>query len=141
MDTQSLREAPYGQAPQAEPRRLFTAGGLWLAENAATGAVRIGLSDVVQRAVGPVLYVELPERGMSISAGDELANVETAGADLSLPSPVGGTVVNLNVALAQAPELINQDPYDEGWLVDLRPDAWPIEGLLDERAYTALVGD
>ncbi len=141
MDTQFLEEAPASLASEAERRRFYTAGGLWLARNAATGTVRVGLSHVVQRAAGPVLYVELPERGLSIGAGDELANIETAEADLSLPSPVGGTVVALNAALARAPELINRDPYDAGWLVDLRPDAWPIEGLLDERMYAALIGD
>ncbi len=141
MDTQSLQKAPESPASEAERKRLYTAGGLWLARNAATGAIRVGLSDVVQRAAGPVLYVELPERGMSIDAGDELANIETAEADLSLTFPVGGTIVALNTALAQAPELINQEPYEAGWLVDLHPDEWPIAGLLDERAYSDLIGE
>ncbi len=141
MGNQDRHKMGGSPPPAVESGRLYTAGGLWLAHNAVTGAVRIGLSDAAQRAAGPILYVELPERGMSLEADDELANIETAEAGVSLPVPAGGTVLALNTALAQAPDLINRSPYDEGWLVELRPACWPVEGLLDEKAYAALAGD
>jgi glycine cleavage system H protein len=119
--------------------RLYTEAGLWLARAADTGLVRAGLSDFRQQSSGDVAFVELPDAGRSVQRGEEFIDVETVKLDLSLPAPFDATVTAVNGALAGEPELINQDPYGAGWLVELEPAAWPAEGLLDAGAYLALM--
>jgi glycine cleavage system H protein len=116
---------------------FYTEDGLWISWDEAARTARLGLSDYKRRTTGDVTYIELPERGMDLATGDELANVETENADISVAVPLAGTVLALNDALAENPALINQDPYGAGWLVDLRPEAWPISGLFDAPAYVA----
>ena len=80
-----------------------------------------------------------PRSGTRLAAGDDLANIETIKVDLAVPAPSAGEVVAVNEALADAPELINQDPYGAGWLVELKPAVWPAPGLLDAEAYLAVM--
>ena len=68
-----------------------------------------------------------------------LASIETVKVDLAVPAPFDGVVAGVNAALQDEPELINQDPYGAGWLVELRPAAWPVAGLLDAEAYLAVM--
>ncbi len=117
------------------PGRLYTQDGLWVAWDEPERLARLGLSDYRRKMLGDITFVELPERGMALAAGDELANIETANIGISLPVPFTGTVLALNQALAETPDIVNQDPYGDGWLIDLRPETWPVPGLLDAQAF------
>ncbi len=117
------------------PGRLYTEDGLWVAWDEPQRLARLGLSDYRRQMLGEITFVELPERGMALAGDDEVANIETANIDLSLPAPFAGTVLAVNQALAEAPEAVNQDPYGAGWLVDLRPEVWPVPGLLDAQSF------
>ncbi len=119
--------------------RLYTQDGLWVAWDELQRLARLGLSDYRRQTLGEITFVELPERGMALAAGDEVANIEAADSDISLPAPFAGTVLALNQALAESPDVLNQDPYGAGWLIDLRPEAWPVPGLLDAGAFLASI--
>lgn len=117
----------------------YTGSGLWLAGPDEAGAVRVGLTDFMQQSSGDIAFVELPQAGRRVETGGELANIETVKVDVGLASPCAGVILAVNEALDATPELINEDPYGAGWLVDVQPDAWPIPGLLDPPAYLALM--
>jgi glycine cleavage system H protein len=100
------------------------------------GSVTVGISDHAQDALGDVVFVELPEIGAQLGAGDEAGVVESVKAASDIYAPVGGEVVAINSALEDAPETINGDPYGEGWLFRLRVDDEAELGqLLDATAY------
>jgi glycine cleavage system H protein len=94
---------------------LYTEDDLWV--NAKNGAIQIGVSDFLQRRGGDIVFVELPRIGYKVAHGEELAQLETIKAVISLKSPMNGTVTEANSELADKPEKINEDPYGEGWLV------------------------
>jgi len=104
-----------------------------------SGIARLGLSDYRQQSSGDVAFVSLPPIGKQVTAGKELSTVETIKVDLEVPAPFNGEIVAVNEALEDAPELINQDPYGKGWLVDVRPAVWPVASLLDAPAYLAVM--
>ncbi len=118
---------------------LYTALGAWLCADEAAGIVRVGLTDFMQQSSGDIAFAELPPASARIEAGGEIAAIETVKVDIAITSPCAGAVVAVNDALAESPELINQDPYGAGWLLDLKPDAWPVDGLLDAKAYLAVM--
>jgi glycine cleavage system H protein len=118
---------------------LYTDAGLWVSRDAGTGRTRVGLSDFRQQSSGDVAFVELPAVGAAAKREEELASVETVKVDLEVPAPFDATVAAVNEALAGEPELINQDPYGAGWLIDLEPAAWPVTGLLDAATYLAVM--
>ena len=124
---------------RVKPGCMYTEAGVWAALDDATGLVRVGLTDFRQQSSGDVVFVELPAAGTRLAAGEDLANIETIKVDMAAPSPAAGEVIAVNEALADAPELINQDPYGAGWLVVLRPAIWPAPGLIDAEAYLALM--
>jgi glycine cleavage system H protein len=124
---------------RVKPGCLYTETGVWAALDDATGLVRVGLTDFRQQSSGDVVFVGLPAAGTRLAAREDLANIETIKVDLAVPAPAAGEVVAVNEALADAPELINQDPYGAGWLVALKPAIWPAPGLLDAEAYLALM--
>lgn len=99
--------------------RLFSPEGVWALwlHDQADGRVRVGLTDYLQQHSGDVAFAEGQPLGTQVSAGDEVGMIETIKANLSLPSPVDGTVVEVNPLLETTPEVINQDPYGAGWLV------------------------
>jgi len=102
------------------------------------GRVRIGITHYAQDALGDVVFVSLPELGMAVSAGESFGEVESTKSVSEIYAPVGGEVVGRNEALDSRPDLINQDPYGEGWLVEIAaPDA-DLSGLLDADAYRKL---
>lgn len=113
----------------------YTDAGLWLAPVGDAGPLRIGLTDFMQQSSGDIAFVALPKVGSRVEAGGELATIETVKVDLGLVSPGAGLITAVNEGLAEAPERINQDPYGDGWLVELQPDAWPLPGLLDAPTY------
>jgi glycine cleavage system H protein len=119
--------------------RLYTDAGTWLDHDAATGVVRIGVTDFMQQSSGDIAFAELTAVGTRVEAGGDLAAIETVKVDVGIPSPCAGVVAAVNPALADSPELINQDCYGAGWLVDFKPDDWPVEGLLDAEAYLSVM--
>jgi glycine cleavage system H protein len=118
---------------------LYTEAGLWVSLDEETGLARVGLSDFRQQSSGDVAFVELSPPGQKVRTGDDLANVETVKVDLAVSAPFDATVTATNDALDEAPELINQDPYSAGWLVELKPVVWPAAGLMDAPAYLAVM--
>jgi glycine cleavage system H protein len=100
------------------------------------GQVTVGITDHAQELLGDMVFVELPEVDSSVAAGDECAVVESVKAASDVYSPVSGTVVAINESLADAPELINEDPYGEGWMFRLQVSGTDqLDGLLDAAAY------
>lgn len=102
------------------------------------GVALIGITDHAQDAMGDLVYVELPDVGASLAAGDEAGVVESVKAASDIYAPVAGEVVEVNEKLEDEPELVNSDPYNDGWLFKLKvSDASELEGLLDADAYAA----
>jgi glycine cleavage system H protein len=104
------------------------------------GTVTIGISDHAQGLLGDLVYVELPEVGDSVEAGNGVAVVESVKAASDVYSPVSGEVISVNTALTEKPETINEDAYGEGWLFVVRPsDTGELEEMLDPDAYSELI--
>ncbi len=103
------------------------------------GTVTVGISDHAQDALGDVVYVEHPEHGQQVVAGDEAGVVESVKAASDIYAPVSGSVVAVNEALDDAPETVNQDPYGDGWFFKIQPDdIAELDELLDSEAYAEL---
>ncbi|MCU1503318.1 MAG: glycine cleavage system protein [Ilumatobacteraceae bacterium] len=101
---------------------------------------RVGITEYAQEALGDVVYVQVPELGTTVAAGDSFGEVESTKSVSDVYAPLSGTVVAVNDALADAPETINRDPYGSGWLCEIEiADASELEALLDADAYQALV--
>ena len=117
----------------------YTRSHEWL-RSLPDGSIEIGISDHAQAALGDLVFVEVPEAGRVLAAGDACAVVESVKAASDVYSPVSGEVLAGNDLLSKQPELINQDPYGQGWILRLRPsgDAGSA-GLLDATAYAAEV--
>lgn len=106
------------------------------------GTVTIGISDHAQAALGDVVYVELPELGSDVSIGVEAGVVESVKAASDIYSPVSGTVVAINEAIVDAPEMVNASPYDDGWFFRVKPsDITQLEDALDADGYRAEAGE
>jgi glycine cleavage system H protein len=102
------------------------------------GTVTVGISDHAQDALGDVVFVELPEPGASLAAGDEAGVVESVKAASDVYAPVSGEVVEVNEALEDAPETVNSDPYTDGWFFRLKiTDPSELENLLSAEDYDA----
>ena len=121
--------------------RLYTRDGLWVLPLApAAGArVRVGVTDYLQQHNGDLAFATVKRAGTRVGAGEELAEIETVKVNLSLPAPLSGTVVEVNPALEPTPEVINRDPYGEGWLAVVETTRLDAERgtLLDPAAYFA----
>lgn len=105
------------------------------------GAVRIGITHFAQDALGDIVYVSLPEVGTEIAAGDTVGELESTKSVSDVFSPVGGKVVARNDALDATPELVNSDPYGEGWLFEVAvSDTAEVEGLMDAATYQGTLG-
>ena len=105
----------------------------------ADGTLTVGISDHAQAALGDLVFVEVPEVGRQVTAGEAFAVVESVKAASDVYSPVSGEVIEANEALNATPELINQAPYGEGWIMKIRPsDAAELGKLLDATAYQAV---
>ena len=103
------------------------------------GTVTIGVSDHAQEALGDVVFVELPEVGVVLTAGDEAGVVESVKAASDIYAPVTGEVIAINELLEEAPETVNADPYVEGWFFKLKlEDKGELDNLLDSEAYAAI---
>jgi glycine cleavage system H protein len=103
---------------------------------AAEGVVRIGITDYAQEQLGDVVYVQLPEVGRKVDASDALGEVESTKSVSEIFAPVSGEVTAVNSELEDNPELINSDPYKDGWLVEIKlGDDSELDGLLDAGDY------
>jgi glycine cleavage system H protein len=102
--------------------------------------VRVGITDFAQDALGDVVYVDLPEVGAQVQAHQPLGEVESTKSVSDVYSPVSGTIVERNGSVDDRPELVNEQPYGDGWLVVIEtPDPAQIESLLDAAAYRQFV--
>jgi len=106
------------------------------------GTVVVGISDHAQAALGDMVFIELPEPGMSYDQGEPCAVVESVKAASDIYAPVSGEVIEANGALEDTPELVNTDPYVDGWLFKVKlSDPAEIDGLHDAEAYASLQED
>ncbi len=115
--------------------RLYSPDGVWvLAEG---NRVRVGFTDYLQQLNGDVAFAHIKPVGSKLATGDEIAEIETIKATVSMLAPVSGTLVEANPDLELSPELINQDPYGKGWLAIIGADDWEADNakLLDPQAY------
>jgi len=114
---------------------FYSAEGVWVKPEG--NRVRVGLSDFVQQRSGDVAFAEVKPAGTVLVAGAELANIETIKVTITYASPVDGKVLEVNPAVNEAPEAINQDPYGAGWLALIEVSDWESQRskLLDSQAY------
>ncbi|WDZ83171.1 glycine cleavage system protein GcvH [Micromonospora cathayae] len=113
----------------------YTAEHEWVVAD-DSGTVRVGITHYAQDALGDIVYVQLPDEGVAVAAGEPLGEIESTKSVSEIYAPVSGTVAARNEALGDTPELINTDPYGAGWLLEIRPDdPAAVEGLLTASAY------
>ena len=106
------------------------------------GTAVVGITDHAQGALGDLVFVEAPEVGSVVASGDAFGVVESVKAASDLLSPVGGEVLEVNSALDDTPEMVNTDPYGDGWLVRMQPsDASEMDSLMDAAAYEQFLED
>ena len=118
----------------------YTSDHEWVA--GGSPSVRVGITDFAQDALGDIVFVQLPEPGSAVTAGEALGEVESTKSVSEIYAPVSGTVAARNDRLADEPELINSDPYGDGWLVEITPaDGAAAEALLDADAYRTLTSE
>jgi glycine cleavage system H protein len=98
------------------------------------GSVRVGITDFAQDELGDVVFVELPDEGDEVDAEEAFGVVESIKAVSDIYAPVGGTVTGVNDDLVEQPELVNEDPYGDGWMIDLDTDD-DLDDLLSPEAY------
>jgi glycine cleavage system H protein len=104
------------------------------------GRIRVGITDFAQDALGDVVFVDMPEAGTEVRAGEAFGEVESTKSVSDLFSPVSGKIVERNSALEKAPELVNQDPYGEGWMIVIEVgDPAELDDLLDAAGYQQFV--
>jgi len=100
------------------------------------GTVTVGITDFAQSELGDIVYVELPEIDVALEAGDEAGVVESVKAASDIYAPIGGTVIAVNAALEDTPEIVNEDPYGNGWFYRIDPnDTGDLDELLDAEGY------
>ena len=106
------------------------------------GTVTVGITDHAQEALGDVVFVELPEVGASLAAGDDAGVVESVKAASDIYAPVGGEVIAINEQLEEEPETVNSDPYHDGWFFKLQPgDTSELDALLSAEDYQQQCAD
>jgi glycine cleavage system H protein len=119
--------------------RLYSHYGTWAVDE--WGQVRLGTTDYIQQRNGDVAFAHVKPIGTAIAAGEEFAELETVKANVSLVSPISGNVIEVNPDLVFHPEIVNEDPYGNGWLAVIAPANWSVERarLLDPTAYQAIM--
>lgn len=121
--------------------RRYSESHEWASEE-DQGVVKVGITDHAQAQLGDLVFVELPEVGAQVAQGDACAVVESVKAASDIYSPVSGEVVGINDQLADAPEMVNSDPYNDGWLFSVRiEDADELNGLMTAEGYAAHTED
>ena len=119
---------------------LYTNDHEWVRRE-GDGSVTVGITDHAATALGDLVYVELPEVGQDVEAGGEMAVVESVKAASDVYAPVGGSVTEINEALADDPEKINADPYGEGWIVKMQVPELDESDLMSPDAYQKLLDE
>ncbi|GHB09659.1 glycine cleavage system protein GcvH [Salinicola rhizosphaerae] len=118
---------------------LYTDSHEWVQDN-GDGTVTVGITDHAQEALGDVVFVELPEAGRELDAGDEFGVIESVKAASDLYAPLAGEIVEVNEALEDSPETVNDSPYGDGWILKLQlADQGDLESLMSADAYKELV--
>ena len=119
----------------------YTAEHEWVrSPGDSEGSVRIGITHYAQDALGDIVYVSLPEVGESVSAGDACGELESTKSVSDVYAPVSGEVSARNTSLDATPELVNNDPYGEGWLYEVVPaDPSAVDGLMDAESYQSTI--
>ena len=118
----------------------YTADHEWA--RVVRGNVQVGITDYAQDALGDVVYVDLPAVGTRVEAGSVFGEVESTKSVSEIYAPVAGEVVAVNTRLADAPELLNSDPYGEGWIGEIAmTDTSAVDTLLDAARYLALIAE
>lgn len=107
---------------RVDPECLFSEEGVWI--RPFENIVRLGLSDFLQQRSGDMAFVEVKPAGTTLKPGDEFASIETVKAIVALVSPVSGTITQVNAKLEVRPEIINEDPFGEGWLCEVALNNW-----------------
>ncbi|MFW0120805.1 glycine cleavage system protein GcvH [Rothia sp. CCM 9419] len=121
---------------------LYTSEHEWVTAVTAEGTVKIGITDHAQQALGDVVYVDLPEVGESVVGSETFGEIESTKSVSDLFAPVSGEVVAINEEIEADPALVNTDPYEKGWLIELRPDnVEDLSTLLDAEAYAAEIAE
>lgn len=122
---------------------IYSAEHEWVRDPGETaGAVRIGITDYAQDALGDIVYASLPEAGATVAAGDAVGELESTKSVSDIYVPVSGEVVAVNSALEATPELVNSDPYGAGWLFEVVPsDREQLGALMNAESYQASVAD
>ena len=106
------------------------------------GSVTIGITEYAQENLGDIVYVELPEVGVSLDSGEPAVVIESVKAAADIQMPIAGTVAAINEMLEDAPETVNQDPLHAGWFIRVVPASDdPLSGLLTPEAYASLIGE
>jgi glycine cleavage system H protein len=117
--------------------RYYNAEGIWAKQEGP--CVRIGLSDFLQQRSGDIAFAEVNPEGTMLAFGDEVAVIETIKVNISLSSPVSGKILEVNPDMETVPEVINQDPFERGWIAVVEASDWEADQtrLLDAQAYFA----
>jgi glycine cleavage system H protein len=126
---------------QVQANLLYTKEHEWV-EKLSDNVVRVGITDFAQDQLGDIVFVELPKTGTSVRADDSIGSVESVKTVSDIFSPVSGKVTAVNSALEGSPELVNNAPFGEGWMVEVEVSgADALEGLLTAAEYEAYIGN
>ena len=119
----------------------FSESHEWVSQE-EDGVVKVGITDHAQGQLGDLVFVELPEEGANFGQGDSCAVIESVKAASDIYTPVSGEIIAVNEAVVDSPEIINNDPYGDGWLFSVRlDDPDEIEGLMDAEGYAEHIAD
>jgi len=111
----------------------------WTKLDESNNTVTVGITDFAQSELGDIVFLELPDTGSDVNAGDPLGTIEAVKTVADIYAPVSGTVLELNEALSDSPELINEDPYGEGWILKIEiKDSAELKQLLSVEKYKEL---
>jgi glycine cleavage system H protein len=140
VTTEGRQIADPGEAAVTPDDLKYTAEHEWARPRPDGKVIRVGITDYAQEALGDVVFVSLPSVGTSVTAGQPLGEVESTKSVSDIYAPVTGTVTSRNDTLDSQPELVNTDPYGEGWLIEIEiADDAGLESLLDAAAYQGML--
>ena len=130
--------------PETPVDLRYSKDHLWVRPSPGTGLARIGVTDFAQQSLGDVVEVTLPRQGNTVNAGEACGDIESVKSVSELIAPVTGTVRARNDNLTRTPELVNTDPYGQGWMFEVETDpatlSQQLAALMDARAYRDLAG-
>lgn len=119
---------------------LYSADHEWVAHDEAAGTATLGVTDYAAQQLGDVVYIDLPEAGTALTAGEQFGEIESTKSVSDLVSPLSGEVTEVNDAAVDAPETVNSDAFGDAWLLRVTVSALG-EGLMDHAAYRELIGE